>query len=114
MILQIKERSNLIMTTKFDLTKNFNRAEAMLKEKGIGYVREDNILIPGVMERHQIKSTDTDEKGNPKWDFICHSGSYGSEEGLLEYWSLKMTDSGEDPSGWLTAEEVVAKIEAGD
>lgn len=102
------------MATIIDLEANFNEAENMLKEKGIEYTRLDEILIPGVMERHQIKSTDIDENCNPKWDFICHPGSYGSEDGLLEYWSLKMSDSGEDPSGWLTAEEVVAKIEAGD
>ena len=102
------------MSTKIDLTKNFDNAEAILKEKGIECIRRDDVLIPGVMERHCIQAKETDEKGYPTWDFICQTGSYGGEDGLLEYWSKKMRDSGQDPDGWLTAEEVLAKIEAGD
>ena len=102
------------MVAKIDLVKNFNRAEAMLKEKGIEYIREDGIFASGSFERHIIKSKETNEEGIPIWDFICQTGSYGAERGLLEYYSRKMENSGQDPDGWLTAEEVLAKIEAGD
>ena len=63
----------------------------------------------GNYERHIIKNS-----GDAwLWDFVCSHGTYGAEDGLLEYWSKKMSDAEEDPIGWLTAEEVVEKIEAG-
>ena len=85
----------------------FNKAEEMLKERGINYERKDNaaMYLTVLFEKHQIL-------GNG-WDFVCSTGSYGSDDGLLEYWSNNLEDSGDDPIGWLTAEEVLEKIEAG-
>lgn len=41
-------------------------------------------------------------------DAICHSGSYGHEEGLLEIMGL--TRNGDSVEGWLTSEEVFDRI----
>ena len=67
-----------MMNEKIDLDGNFNRAEEMLKEKGIEYVREDNDMFPFI-EQHFIRAKDN------SWDFACGSGNYGAEDGLLEY-----------------------------
>ena len=42
-------------------------------------------------------------------DAVCHSGSYGHEQGLLEIMGLN-TDPTDDVEGWLTAEEVFKRI----
>lgn len=41
-------------------------------------------------------------------DAICHSGSYGHEEGLLEIMGLTRND--DSIEGWLTSEEVFDRI----
>ena len=92
----------------------FNKAEKMLKDRGIDFERGDQTkeYESGTFERHIIGNC----LGNGKkwlWDFVCSIGTYGSEEGLLEYWSKNLKDRGEDPKGWLTAEEVVELIEQG-
>lgn len=44
---------------------------------------------------------------NHTCDIVCHSGSIGSEKGLLEIMGLT---SNEDVEGYLTAEEVFKRI----
>lgn len=39
-------------------------------------------------------------------DTICHSGSYGHEDGLLELYGLGVQNEDDDVEGWLTADEV--------
>lgn len=41
-------------------------------------------------------------------DAVCHSGSYGHEEGLLEIMGLE--DDSDDVVGWLTAGEVMERL----
>lgn len=53
-----------------DLTE-LNKLEAYLKEHGIRYEREDR-------EARRLPD------GTFWWDAICHKGSYGAENGLLE------------------------------
>lgn len=44
-------------------------------------------------------------------DAICHSGSYGGPQGYLEIMGLVDEDKvGDTVEGWLTAEEVAARI----
>ena len=43
-------------------------------------------------------------------DVICHEFSYGGPEGLLEIMGLVDDDCGDDVEGWLTAENVFARI----
>ena len=92
--------------------KEFNKAEQMLKDREIEYERRDFTDPSGLMERHIIGNGIYDSK-EWVWDFVCSTGTYGSEEGLLEYWSKKLRDDDNDPKGWLTAEEVIQLIENG-
>lgn len=104
-----------------DLTE-LNKLEAYLKEHGIRYEREDrnntytpkewrvmrNIMGANAepMDKHQIIVF---ENGACSWDVICQYGSYGGDEGLLE----GMGDIFEpDVEGWLTAADVIERIEA--
>lgn len=49
-----------------------------------------------------------DEDGTRLWDAVCHFGSYGAEQGLLEV----MGDvTYQDVEGWLTAEDVIKALE---
>ena len=47
---------------------------------------------------------------DPVCDVICHAGSYGYEEGLLEIMGLVDEDHGDDVEGYLTAREVLRRI----
>ena len=47
---------------------------------------------------------------NAKCDVICHSYSYGGNEGLLEIMGLVDDDIDDDVQGWLTANNVFARI----
>lgn len=40
------------------------------------------------------------------YSVVCGNGTYGGEEGLLE-----MMGDGEDPTGWLTAEDIIGQIQ---
>ena len=90
-----------------------NKLENYLKEHGIEYERDDRADIDHCSERHQISVPSHAKK---KWDAICQYGSYGYEKGLLEiYGSLvdraKYGDI-DSVCGWLTAEDVIERIEA--
>ena len=44
------------------------------------------------------------------WDAVCHSGSYGHENGLLEIMgAIVKEDVGDDVEGWLTADDVIER-----
>lgn len=79
--------------------------EKKLKEAGIEYIRIDEPRFQtGPDEFHQICGNDK----YLEWDVICHEGSYGYENGLLEY-----EDNIEDHViGWLTADKVIKLIES--
>lgn len=92
--------------------------EEYLKTNGISYVRisEDTKYDPEhphcieELERHQLIVYD--ERGNRLWDAICHYGSYGAEEGLLEiYGEIVSPMAGDSVEGWLTAKDVIERIE---
>lgn len=102
---------------KRDLTQ-LNKLEQYLKESGIRYERfdveesigQDNLCFE--LERHQI-CVPCQEK--TKWDAICQRGSYGAEEGLLEiYGSIVRANAGNSVEGYLTAEDVIERIEETD
>lgn len=44
------------------------------------------------------------------WDAICHSGSYGHEQGLLEVMGTVARADDDDVEGWLTAEEILQRL----
>ena len=51
-----------------------------------------------------------DEDGKEVCDVICHSGSYGSDDGLLEMMGLVPEDWDDTVIGYLTAEEAFERI----
>lgn len=106
---------------KRDLTE-LDKLEQYLKTHGVDYVRQDwtnkklsnmcarNIWahmesLDDIYDHHQIIVM---EDGRRVWDVVCHYGSYGAVEGLLEGMGEIFE---EDVEGWLTADEVIARIE---
>ena len=89
--------------------------EKYLIDNGIEYTRVDeyrhNKDLGYISERHQIMVPDNSAEYY-KWDAICHYGSYGSEEGLLEIAGQLVDEAidGDSVKGWLTAEQVIERI----
>ena len=85
-----------------------DKLEQYLKDKGIRYERIDENT--DTWGRHQIVVYDSE--GNILWDAVCHRGSYGFEEGLLEiYGKIVTAEDGDSVVGWLTAEDVIKRIQ---
>ena len=96
--------------------RELNKLEQYLKRTGIRYERQDKdkrydacgaILS---LERHQICVPSIRDS---EWDAICHWGSYGYEEGLLEIYGTLVDEKkdGDSVVGWMTAEDVIKRIE---
>ena len=68
-----------------------------LAVKGIDW--DLNIFLNGF----QVKCED--------WDAVCHDGSYGHEEGLLEVMGTTCQNEYDDVEGWLTADEILKRLE---
>lgn len=83
---------------KVDLTE-LNKLETLLQKEGVRYQRIDDVgeVIPGIGYRvgefHQIIVP------SEGWDVICHHGSYGAEQGLLE----AMRDGSEGDDSFLVS-----------
>ena len=84
--------------------KELDKLEQYLKDHEIPYERIDKYTIP--VDQHQIVVPGF---LNREWDAICHKGSYGYEDGLLEI--MGSISRSEDVEGWLTAEDVIERIE---
>lgn len=98
---------------KRDLTE-LNKLEEYLKAHKIPYERRDEETeLPFGLDRHQIGVPVLPPSENCKWDAICHYGSYGVEHGLLEIAGSLVDEEkdGDSVCGWLTAEDVIARIE---
>ena len=86
--------------------KELDKLEIYLQDKGIRYERIDDFF--GI-ERHQVVVFNNE--GLRSWDAICHHGSYGWEDGLLEIMGTIVLPCGDSVEGWLTAEDVIERIE---
>ena len=81
------------------------------------YTRELNKLASGLIERDIVFTFTAFENGGKiDWgtcDAICHDGSYGKEYGLLEIMGdlVDKTKTGDTVEGWLTAEEILNRID---
>lgn len=64
----------------------------------------------GIVWRNQIIVLD--DAGKQLWDVICQRGSFGFEKGLLEGMGVPGGDEGLDVEGWLTADEIIKRLEA--
>ena len=78
------------------------KLEQGLIERGIDYTKR--ALNGG----QQIIVNDWD------WDAVCHKDSYGHEEGLIEVMGCIVDDDEDDVEGWLTAEEILARVDGED
>ena len=104
--------------TKRDLTE-LNKLEEYLKKHGIKYTRRDEehtfpVSIDGeekivTIDKHQIVAFDP--KKVQLWDVICHYGSYGADQGLLEIAGDIVEKDEGDVVGFLTADDVIERIE---
>lgn len=98
---------------EYDKMIEMDKLETYLKRNGIKYYR---MYMPrceikeGIVcrERNQIIVYGEDEKR--QWDAICHKGSYGYEDGLLEIMGCIVRDD-YAVEGWLTAADVIERIE---
>ena len=81
-----------------------NKLEEYLKAKGIEYERIDE--TDGFMN-HQIIVY---EEGRRAWDAVWNIGSYGREKELLESMG-DIVENGDTVEGWLTAQEIIERIE---
>lgn len=61
----------------------------------------------------KLTATSCRSKEIMRWDAICHYGSYGYEDGLLEIYGELVTEDDDDSVvGYLTAADVVKRVEA--
>lgn len=88
--------------------EELKKLECYLKLNNIQYKRFDESGMYGY-NRHQIIVYD--ENGKRLWDAICHKGSYGYSEGLLEIYGTIVRPCRDSVEGWLTAEDVIERIE---
>lgn len=92
-----------------DLTQ-LNKLEQWLKDHNYAYERIDK---EGPVDTHQvIVYKELDSRRFRSWDAVCHYGSYGSTRGLLEIMgTIVSPEAGDSVEGWLTAEEVIERIQ---
>lgn len=98
-----------------DLTE-LNKLESYLKEHGVNYVRIDKDDKYDEYYREQLVSMEQHQiivfaNGKRQWDAICHRGSYGHEEGLLEIMGTIVNPCGDRVEGWLTADDIISRLE---
>ena len=89
-----------------------DKLEELLKEYNIPYERYDvsGLDIDGFFDRHQICVPERGE--NCQWDAICHYGSYGYYDGLLEIYGEIVDEEkdGDSVVGFLTANDVMRRV----
>lgn len=85
-----------------------NKLGKYLKEHGYEYERIDKENDPWGYDRHQIIVYKNGEK---QWDAICHRGSYGYDEGLLEIMGNIVENTDDTVEGWLTADDIIKRLE---
>ena len=87
-----------------------DKLEKYLIEHGFDYERIDED-VDDIINRHQIIVYD--KKGTRQWDAICHFGSYGYKDGMLEVMGrpvVKNTDY-DSVVGHLSAVDVIRRLE---
>lgn len=106
--------------------KELDTLENYLKEHDIPYRRIDDTglydpLGHRYFDRHQIMVYEdknkmyNDDKVHWIWDAICHYGSYGHSDGLLEISGslVNETKTGDSVEGYLFASEIIERLEKG-
>ena len=79
------------------------------------YMKEMNKLMVGLAERQIPFAVSYLFNGIQvvcdKWDAICHDGSYGREEGLLEIMGSIVKIDYDTVEGYLTAQEILERVD---
>jgi hypothetical protein len=101
-----------------------DKLEQYLKEHGYIFTRKTESFPEEIFSRnpnehdlyayfHGVPWLDQiivyDEDGTRLWDAVCHRGSYGAEQGLIEVMGDTVTEK--DVEGWLTAEDIIGALE---
>lgn len=66
-----------------------------------------------LFERNQIWVWTDETRTDTLFDAICHFGSYGYEQGLLEIMGDRLMteqDGGRSVAGWLTADQIIERL----
>ena len=96
-----------IVMTNVNIDKYFNeigKLTAYLMSKNY------NVRMNIVHDGFQVEVLD--DQNERIWDAICHSGSYGHEEGLIEIMGESVVrNEFDDVEGWLTAADVIERLE---
>lgn len=90
-----------------------DKLEQYLKERNRIYQRVDSDYTTdsaGHMASREIHQIVAYKYGKYSWDAICHPGSYGYEDGLLEIMG-EISQKKRDVEGYLTAADVIDRIE---
>ena len=89
--------------TNYDYLTEIQKLANGLMKKGIPF------KFHKLYEGFQIVVFSDDDFHFQIWDAVCHSGSYGHSNGLLEvYGTISQRD--DDVEGWLTAEGILARL----
>lgn len=92
-----------------------DKLEAYLKEIGAKYERTDRDMKRdkrGRIVETSIHQIVVFKNGKRSWDAICHYGSYGNEQGLIEVYG-SIVERSRDVVGWLTADEIIEALRKG-
>ena len=86
--------------------------ELFLMAEGIPYTRydqDDKRNFKGFLTKRMCHKIEVDDPERGKWYAICHRGSWGYEDGLLEVWGdiLSALSNDDRPLGWMTAKGVI-------
>ena len=77
-----------------------DKLEVYLRDNKYDYQRYDHTII-------------VNDKKENEWDVICHPGSYGYKDGLLEAMGKEIVQKEDsEVEGWLTSEEIIRRLEA--
>lgn len=92
-----------------------DKLEEYLKNNDWSYTRKDEdwrIVHAGKKAEHSLHQIIVYNKTSGKrfFDAICHKGSYGYDNGLLEVMGEIVKDD-YDVEGWLTAAEIIKRLE---
>ena len=90
-----------------------DKLEKYLKEKRYRYkrIKETPGTNPWLRGYEKNQIIVYDDRGIRQWDAICHRGSYGFEQGLIEVMGEKIVRGSDSVEGWLTADDVIKRLE---
>lgn len=112
---QVTEVLNLVKELERKLLSEseneLDKLEQYLIENKIPYERFDEETNTSKLNRHQIIVYDNFLKQTRLWDAICHYGSYGYKEGLLEVMGRYITYTDDDVEGGLTADDIIRRLD---